>query len=535
LQRGARLRRKKDKEGRKMKKTIVMLVSGLVVVTLVLAFDCAPVMSQPRSAPTGKVVIGLEGDPPRMDPQKALSGADTQVHVNMFDGLYNWNWDGSLVPGLATSYKVSADSLTYTFELRKGVKFHNGDPFTAEDVKFSIERYLDAKTGAIMRSHVAAIANVQVVNPYVVTIRLNKPDPALINKLAFVSIGAIVPKKYIEAIGGDGYAKNPVGTGPFKFVSHSRGDKLVMEAFEDFWGEKPHVETVEWRIMPEAVTRVAALKAGELDIAMLIPPHLSKDIKATPGLRLLSIPSGMFYYLVLTQIGPTANRWFQDVRVRKALNYAINKEAIKNSLYDGRVMLCNSFDAPSLPSHNPTIPGYPYDPDKARKLLQEANFDFNQKFTVTVPKGMYLQVEEYIQAIAADWAKLGIQTQVEYVDHNYFYAKTIHPENSPDIWPNRMTNRYNDPMYSLLLAVRSGGFISRCSSPELDKMIDAMNLVSQREERIKRFQEIYRKISDDAIYVFQWEPYFDYGLSNRVNWDMGEGQMPMPIRHISIK
>ncbi len=278
-----------------MKKWIIGIVAaGLLVPSLLLSFGCAP------AAPEigGKIVIGLVGEVWRLDPQQGAIASETHFHVNMSEGLYMRRPDASLQPALATSYVVSADGMTYTFTLRKGVKFHPSPEsgksydFTAADVKFSLERFISEDLGAMMRSHLLTIDYVEVKDDYTAIVHLNTPDPVLLSKMGSMNVGPILSKQYYDEVGEEGFNTHPVATGPYKFVEYVAGEKTVLEVFEDYWGDLPTIKTIEFKPIPETAMRIAGLKTGELDIIQQVPALQIADIEATPGLHVMASTTG---------------------------------------------------------------------------------------------------------------------------------------------------------------------------------------------------------------------------------------------------
>src|SRR5690242_18691097 len=275
-------------------------------------------------------------------------------------------------PSLAESWTVSPDGLVYEFALRRGVRFHNGDPLTAEDVKFSLERYRGAAAGTLK----SYVASVETPDPLRVRIRLKRAWPDfMMFYTASTGAGWIVPKKYVERVGDEGFKKAPVGAGPYKFVSFSPGVELVLEANEQYWRKPPSVKRLVFRVIGEESTRLAALKRGEVDIAYSIRGELAEDLQRTPGLSLKpAVVQGVFCIYFPDQWDPKSP--WHDVRVRRAASLAIDRKGTNDALTLGY----------SKVSGNPIVPdGYDffwqpppeaaeYDPDKAKKLLAEAGF-----------------------------------------------------------------------------------------------------------------------------------------------------------------
>ncbi len=276
----------------------------------------------------------------------------------------------AMAPSLAESWSVSKDGLLYEFALRKNVRFHNGDLMTAEDVKYSFERYRGA-SAALLK---AKVAKVDVVDPGRVRFTLKQPWPDFMAFYATPATGAawIVPKKYVEQVGEEGFKKAPVGAGPYKFVSFKPGIELTLEAYEQYWRKAPSVKTLVFRVIPDESTRLAALKRGEVDVAYSITGPLAEEMKRTPGLALVPTYFTFTTWLVFTDQWETKSPW-HDKRVRLAANLAIDRAGINQAVYLGLSKLSYSF-IPQGMEYFWAPPPYQYDPKRAKQLLAEAGY-----------------------------------------------------------------------------------------------------------------------------------------------------------------
>jgi peptide/nickel transport system substrate-binding protein len=278
---------------------------------------------------------------------------------------------GKVMTGsLAESWNTSPDGLVHEFVLRKGATFHNGDPVTAEDVKFSFERYrgISAKT---LKERVASI---ETPDPWRVRFRLKQPWPDFMTIYATPATGAawIVPRKYVEKVGEEGFKKAPVGAGPYKFVSFTPGVELVLEAFDGYWRKTPSVKRLVFKAVPDAVTRLAMLKRGEADIAFAVTGELGEEVRRTPGLTLRPTPFVSTHWLVFADQWDQGSPW-HDRRVRLAANLAVNRQAINEAVTLGYSRITGSI-IPASFEFFWQPPLYAYDPAKARQLLAEAGY-----------------------------------------------------------------------------------------------------------------------------------------------------------------
>ena len=271
---------------------------------------------------------------------------------------------------LAQSWSQSPDGLTYEFVLRKGVKFQNGDPVTAEDVKFSFERYRGA-SASLLKAKVAAV---EIVDPLRVRFRLKQPWPDFMTFYGTPATGAawIVPKKYVEKVGDEGFKRAPVGAGPYRLVSFKPGVELVLEAYEGYWRKAPAIKTLVFKVIPDDATRLAALKTGEVDVAYGIAGALAEEVRRTPGLALKAAKIPVTNWMVFADQLDPKSPW-HDRRVRLAANLSVNRVAINNAGYLGLGTVSSSFIPHSM-EYFWQPPLYPYDPKGARALLAEAGY-----------------------------------------------------------------------------------------------------------------------------------------------------------------
>ena len=323
----------------------------------------------------------------------------------------------SMAPSLAESWSVSKDGLSYEFVVRKGVVFHNGDPLTAEDVKFSFERYRGA-AAKLLKDRVAAV---EIVDPYRVRFRLKEPWPDFMTFYGTPATGAgwIVPKKYIEKVGDEGFKKAPVGAGPYRFVSFNPGVELVFEAHDRYWRKAPAVKRLVWKVVPEDVTRLAMLKRGEADIAYSLRGPLGEEVKRTPGLKLVPTVISATQWLDFGPLQWDPKSPWHDRRVRLAAALAFDKNAINQAETLGFSRPTGSI-IPSAFEYALAIPPYPYDPAQAKKLLAEAGYPNGFDAGDYACDVSYGSVTE---AIANYLANVGIRTKVRPMERAAFLSQ----------------------------------------------------------------------------------------------------------------
>lgn len=347
------------------------MVRPSLIVTLILALlSPVPAIAAPEGQLTWAVHISIA--PTWFDPGET-PGIVTPLLVlyALHDALVKPMPGKPTAPGLAESWTVSKDGLVHEFVLRKGVVFHNGDPLSAGDVKFSFERY----KGGAAKLLKEKVASVEIPDPQRVRFRLKEPWPDFMAFFGTPATGAawIVPKKYVEKVGDEGFKKAPIGAGPYKFVSFQPGIELVMEAHERYWRKAPNVKRLVLRVVPDETTRLAMLKRGEVDIAYSLRGPLAEEVRRTPGLKLAPtlIPATFWIDFTSEQWNPKSH--WHDRRVRLAANLAIDRKAISSAETLGFSKVSSSI-IPSTYEFYWAPPGYPYDPAQAKKLLAEAGY-----------------------------------------------------------------------------------------------------------------------------------------------------------------
>ena len=339
------------------------LVSLILAVVLLSGAGLTPAAAQAKPEGEMRWALYVTLAPAWFDPAEVV-GVLTPFWVltAMHDALVKPMPGNLLTPSLAESWKVSPDGRVYDFKLREGLKFHNGDPFTAEDVRFSFHRARGAK---VLQEKVR---DVEVAGPYRVRFHLHEPWPDFMTFYGTYATGAgwIVPKKYMEQVGPDGFKKNPVGLGPYKFVSNTPGVELVMEAYEGYWRKMPSVKRLVYKSVPEATTRMAMLKRGEVDLAYLLDAPQAQDIKKDPSLKLaFSGGIGTYYLDYLDQWDPKSP--WHDRRVRLAASHALDRQALSDAETLGASRPNGSLIPRKFEFALPLDP-HPYDPAKAKQF-----------------------------------------------------------------------------------------------------------------------------------------------------------------------
>jgi peptide/nickel transport system substrate-binding protein len=489
----------------------VRLALCALVAVLVLA---GPVAAAPEGQMTWGVHISLA---PTWFYPAETPGIITpfMVMYALHDALVKAMPGNPMAPGLAESWQVSSDGRVYDFVLRKNVKFHDGEPLTAEDVKFSFERY----RGANAKQLKDRVAAVETPGPLQVRFRLKNPWPDFLTFYAAASgAGWIVPKKYVEKVGVDGYKKAPVGAGPYKFVSFTPGVELVMEAFEGYWRKTPEVKRLVFKVISDESTRLAALKRGEIDVVYSIRGELAEELQRTPGLTLKpAVIQAPQWVSMLDQWDPKSP--WHDRRVRLAANLAIDRKAINEAITLGHSKLTYSI-IPSTFDFYWQPPTYPYDPAQAKKLLAEAGhpngFDAGEYFLDI----SYANVQE---AIANYLQQVGIRTKMVTRERAAFFS--AYTDKKYKNLAYTASGAFGNAATRLETFVVAGGAYVYGSYPDIDALFRDQAAELDRKRREALLHKIQQLMHEKVMHIPIWELAFINGHGPRVA-ESGLGLIP---------
>jgi peptide/nickel transport system substrate-binding protein len=411
-----------------------------------------------------------------------------------------------MVPSLAESWTTSSDGLVYDFILREGVTFHDGEPVTAEDVKFSLERYR-ANFAKTLREKVAAV---DVLDSRRVRFRLRQPWPDFMVFYGTLTTrsGWIVPKKYIEKVGDDGFKKAPIGAGPYRFVSFSPGVELVLEAFEGYWRKKPTVKRLVFRVIPDPTTRLAALKRGDVDIAYFISGELADDLPRTPGLTLKTTYPAT-HWLYFPGQWDAKSPW-HDQRVRLAASYAIDREAMNHAITSGLSRIRWSMVKSTFDFYWQS-PGHRYDPSRAKQLLTEAGysngFDAGELFCD-------LQASTTAETVANYLTAVGIHTKLHPLERAAFFGGLAEKKLKNLVYV--FTGDFGNAATRLESTVVSGGIWTYGSYPDLDALFQKQATELDRAKREEVLNQMQQLVFERVIAAPIWEIAFTSGVGPRV-------------------
>ncbi len=467
------------------------------------------------------LVVALEKSISNLDAQVTSTGDSLLYAWQVYDTLYGFDSAGNVVPRMASAVKVSPDRLRYTFTLRPGIRFQNGDPLTPEDVRYSLERILEPAVKSTRRVYFAPVVKGIETGPDWVSILLKQPDGAFLNKVAGFLF--IVPKDYATRLGTpEAFAAAPIGSGPFRVKEFKVGQSLELERFDGYWGkaigERPGVKRIVLKFVPEAASRVSALLSGEVDLSAVVPLQDVERLKADNGLDVVINPNGGPLHVRLYSNVP--GQPFAKREVRQALSYAVDTQAIIKGVLYGNGAPMGSFISRYYPyGGDPDLKPYPYDPAKARELLKKAGY----------PNGLEVklyggtdQPKELAEAIAAYWGQIGVKTEIVRMDYSAF----IRLNNTHKAGPATVTifsNVIYDPIHPIVGTFSKDGTWSDYYNPDVEALIVELEGTLDPQARGALFRKIGRILHDDAAAVLLSEHVYVYAKKKGLNWAVQQG------------
>ena len=377
------------------------------------------------AAASGEVKVGLAAEPNTFDPHLTV-GRNSQIFIaNVYDGLTARDAQGNLVPSLAESWK-RLNATTWQFTLRRGVKFHNGDDFNADAVKFTLDRATNPETKATISSELSTIAATEIVDPFTVNVTTKTPDFLLPVRLGEL-FGLMLSPKHTAAAGKEAIATKPNGTGPFKLVAWTKNERLVLEANESYWRCAPQVKTLVVRPILEDAARIAALQTSEVDLIAPVPHVRIAELQRNDKLAIKTIAAPRIFHVTIDVRKPP----FDNVKVRQALNHAVDVNAIIKTLYFGHgTRLATVVDKGAL-GYDPGVPPYAFDPNRAKALLAEAGFPNGFEVEFDSFTGSIADHSKPAEAIVGYLQKVGIKAKLNVFEFSAFGPRRVQNTTSP--------------------------------------------------------------------------------------------------------
>lgn len=443
----------------------------------------------------GTLVAAIAGEPDQLDPQSTTSYFSFQVLENVFDTLVEPDVNLEMQPALAESWDVSEDQLTWTFELRDDVTWHDGSDFTADDVVYSFNRIIDEELSNSWR--LSAVESVEAVDEDTVEFHLNAPAPNLLANIGGFKGMAVVQQENVES--GE-IGQNPVGTGPFAFESYASGSSIQLTANPDYWGGAPAVSGVEFQFITEPTTALAALESGEVHWTDNIPPQQVAALAESETVELGQVGSNDYWYLALNQ----AREPFGDVRVRQAISYAIDREAITEATMFGNATV-NQTAIPESSAWYTEYDRYSHDPEQATALLEEAGVDPASLSIEIMVATDYPETVQAAQLIADQLGQIGVGAEIRTLDFGAWLDEQGQG-NFDMLMMGWLGNIDPDDFYYGQHHSEGANNYQGYSNPEVDEMLDQARTETDQEARKALYDEIATTIADDASYIYLYNP-----------------------------
>ncbi len=501
-------------------------IAAVLGIALLLSLSGAAALAASR-----EVVIGMPGDVHSMDPYTLNETINNAINNHLFDTLVETDNNLQPKPGLAESWEVSEDARTWTFHLRKGVTFHNGNPFTVDDVIYSFDRSKDREVGASFVHVLSTVESYEKIDDHTLKVTCKSPNALL---LAHFKDLLILNKAHCEGQGNDWIALNPNGTGRYKLVEHVRGDRLVLERNPSFWGEQPIVEKVTFKPITNEGTRTANMLSGAVDLVVNVPVRDVKMLEKNKNVTVIAQPGLRAIYLNMAGWSdtpskdakmplksPDGSNPFKDIRVREAMYRAINIDEIVEKIMNGFAKPMATYSPEGYNGFNPDVKRLAYDPALAEKLLDEAGYKrqsdgYRFEVTLDAPNDRYINDGPVATAIAGYFEKVGIKVNPNLMSRSVFFSYISTTNTAGDNTHLCMTGWTDsggesaliglDMLYSITQngEVKPGyGGVNRgfYCNPEVDKLVDEAIATGDPAQRGEIMKKAWQLAADDVSYI----------------------------------
>ena len=491
------------------------------IIFLVVLLVLVVVPTQAQDAPSGTLTIALPNEPTSLYLPRGADRTAGNASWPMYDSLVYLNDNNEIEPALAESWEVSEDGVTWTFHLREGVTFHNGEPFNADAVMATWEFGSDASN-----DYASDYSNVtvEVIDEMTVAINTGEPDPIFLVDLA--DSWAIIPAGYMREVGIDDFANAPVGTGPFKFVERIPGDRVVYEANLDYWQEGvPSVAEVIFRIIPDVSTRVAAIQTGEVDIVNRLTVDDAAQLAGANNVEVITYPNDRVYYVGFKNIGNGVGTPVENALVRQAMNYAVNKEGIIQGIFGGEAVPISGFVVSTNLGYDDSIQPYPYDPDKARELLAEAGYADGFEVSMGCPTDAYTNINFVCLGIQRDLGAVGIEVVLEFRTSNSYWNEVNYGTVGP-MYVDSWSSAVGEALPRLQGALLPGEYYNTWEDETITNLINTIAGTVDRDERVGLYGELQAYMYDNPPFIYLYQLNLFEAVNTRV-----QGYHPRPAEN----
>jgi peptide/nickel transport system substrate-binding protein len=477
----------------------------ILLFTFVLISQAAAVAS------ARDLVIGQGTDISLLDPHYSTSASDINVFFNLYDNLVLRDADLNLTPGLATSWKVT-DERTWQFTLRQGVVFHNGDRFTADDVKFSLDRAIADNPRTSVFAALNTIDRVEILDPATVNIVTKQPDPLLPTRLSYYG-GMMLPKQYFEKVGMEEFRKNPVGTGALKFIAWKKDERLVFEANKQYWRAALPYEKVLFKPYPETAARIAALIAGEVDLITAVPPDQVTVIERSGTAKVEgALYAGFFAYYMNVKKPPLDNKL-----VRQALHYALDRQAIVKKLWGARGVVPNdAYPNVDKIGYDKSKPSFEFDPKKAKALLEQAGYK-GEAIAIESAVGYLANDKQLTELLGSMFQEVGINAKVQMIEYSV-RAQKMRQKAIDGLLLGDPTSTLLDPDGMFWRLMQPGGLVDYWRNAEWDRLMGEARFIQDSQMRDVHYKQAAKIFLDEIPVLIVLQPEKTFALKKDLNW-----------------
>ncbi len=468
-----------------------------------------------------EVIIASAAEPESLDPQISGAAAGGNISYNLFDYLVRMSADGTeVIPCLAASWE-QPDENTWRFYLREGVTFTNGEPFNAECVTYTLDRIFEPDSGRTTYN-LKVLDSWTAVDEYTVDLHTAEPCNDMPTRLYDM---AILPAKYGQEVSSDEFGAKPIGCGPYKLDEWATNNFISLTANEDYWDGAPDCKKMTFRTIPEISTRLAELMAGSVDIVLDLNPDYIETVNNYAGYNAVSALSKRVAYIGIDTLNADSPQELQDPRVRQALNYAVDRDAMIENLYLGNAGKLATIWREDYVGYDEAVSGpagaYPYDPDKARQLLAEAGYADGFAIDLYYTPQMFLKCEETCLAVAGYLEDIGLKVKLNEVEYNALRAQLINGQDAHAVkglfgW--NWGAKPQTPDGHLAGAIETGGITSYYTNSEIDALIAQLRSVPEA-ERAGVAAQLQALLYEDCPYIFLWQQMDVYGISEKITWE----------------
>jgi len=458
-----------------------------------------------------KITFAVATDITTLDPRNAAGTSTAMVLLHMFNALTKTDANGKVVGDLAESYK-SVNDTTWEFKLKKGVTFQNGEVFNAKAVKYTVDTLQDPKSKFKIAADFSFIKEIKIVDDYTIQLITKKPYSGTPLRLTYLMI---IPPEYTKKIGDKEFAKKPVGTGSYKFVERVKDQKVVMEAYDKYFGGKPKIDTVTFKCIPEDASRVSALQSGEVDIISAVPTSQMDLLKANSKITVVAKPTSRVIYVGMNT---TIDSPLKNVKVRQAINYAVDKNSIIKDVLNGNGSILANISTPQYAGYDSTLKPYEYNPTKAKQLLTEAGFPNGFSITMDTTTG-YLNGNDVMQAVSAQLKKVGITVKLVEKDSSLLREEMASHKTDP-LFINGIGGPYADLELIGRIGFGTGERYSTYSNKANDALRTKASQTIDATTANKEWSQYQQAIQSDAAALFMYQQHGIYAYNKKVlNWE----------------